>query len=61
MGAVSFSDAWSRCVRAPYGRVEARWIHLDDLEKIKSSIQDPRHQDDAKILRRVQKRRGQTP
>ena len=57
MGSVTFADAWKRCVKAPYGRVEANWIHLDDLEKIKSSIPDPRHQDDAKILRRVQERR----
>jgi len=57
MGPVQFSDAWSRCVKAPYGAVNTNWIHLDDLEKIKSSIPDPRHQDDAKILRKVQKRR----
>lgn len=57
MGVVSFSDAWRHVVNAPYGRIDAKWIHLDDLEKIKSSIQDPRHQDDAKILRRVQARR----
>lgn len=57
VGPVNFEEAWSRRVSAPYGQAEAYWIHLDDLETIKSSIQDPRHQDDARILRRVRERR----
>jgi len=57
MGPVSFKEAWPKRVMAPYGRAEASWIHLDHLEKIKSSIPDPRHQDDARILRRVRDRR----
>jgi len=57
VGPVQFEQAWKRCVEAPYGRVRAKWIHLDDLEKIKSSIPDPRHQDDARILRDVQARK----
>ena len=58
VGAIGFEDAWPRRVSAPYGNTDTYWIHLDDLEKIKSAIQDPRHQDDARILRKVRDRQS---
>lgn len=57
VGPVDFASAWERRVNASYGRAEANWIHFDDLETIKSSISDPRHQDDARILRRIRERK----
>jgi hypothetical protein len=43
-----------------YGRTTAHWIGLDALIDIKSRIDDPRHREDARILRLVRdRRRGQ--
>jgi len=56
MGPVQFREAWLRHIDSPYGEVVAHWIDLDSLTLIKSSIDDPRHQEDARILRAVQKR-----
>lgn len=51
-----FAVAWKKRIRATYGEVETNWIDLDTLIKIKSRIDHPRHQDDARILREVKKR-----
>lgn len=40
------------------GRAKAQWIDLDSLIEIKSRIDDPRHQEDARVLRLVRERRG---
>lgn len=53
---LTFDRAWSRRVEAPYGEARAFWIDLDSLIEIKSGIDDPRHQDDARILRAVRDR-----
>lgn len=37
--------------------VSAKWIGLDSLLKIKSSIDEPRHREDARVLGEVKKRR----
>lgn len=59
VGSVSFEDAWAHHIERAYGNAPAHWIDLDFLERIKSSIDDPRHQEDARILREVQRlRRG---
>jgi hypothetical protein len=50
---VSFRDAWERRDVAPYGEAPANWIDLDSLLTIKERIDDPRHQADARDLRRV--------
>lgn len=39
-----------------YGRATVHWIDLDDLITVKSEIDDPRHQEDARILRIVRDR-----
>lgn len=57
MEALEFDAAWPRRIESEYGGVKARWIGPDDLLAIKSSIDDPRHQEDARVLDRVMKRR----
>jgi uncharacterized protein (DUF1330 family) len=54
----SFSDAWQRRIDGSYGRVLAHWVDLDTLIDIKSRIDDPRHQEDARVLRLVRERRA---
>lgn len=53
---LSFADAWSRRIESRYGRAPASWISLEDLLAIKSSIDHPRHQEDARVLRAVRDR-----
>jgi hypothetical protein len=57
MGALPFVDAWQRRIEGAYGEVVANWIDLDSLLAIKSAIDAPRHQEDARVLREVKKRR----
>ena len=35
----------------------ANWIGIDDLIRAKARIDDPRHQEDVRVLRRVKKLR----
>ena len=51
-----FEEAWSRRIEGRYGRAPASWIDLDSLLAIKSAIDHPRHQEDARILRAVRDR-----
>lgn len=57
-GGVEFDHAWSRRREGRYGRAKACWIDLESLIAIKSQIDDPRHQEDARVLRLVLERRG---
>ena len=57
MGRMRFEDAWVRRIEDSYGGVAASWIDLDSLLAIKSAIDTPRHQEDARVLREVKKRR----
>ena len=52
---VEFSDAWARRVTDKYGEVTTYWIHLDDLIRVKEGIDNPRHQEDVRVLREVKK------
>ena len=54
---LNFSDAWPRRIESHYGRAPANWIDLDSLLAIKSAIDHPRHQEDARVLRAVRDRR----
>ncbi len=56
-GEIPFGQAWERRVEAPYGAAQAHWIDLDSLIAIKSAIDHPRHQEDARVLRLVRERR----
>jgi len=53
----SFEAAWPKREIAAYGPAKANWIDLDSLIGIKARIDDPRHQADAKDLRKVRDRR----
>lgn len=55
---VEFDDAWARRVTGHYGRARVYWIDLDSLIAIKSRIDDPRHQEDVRVLRKVREHRG---
>lgn len=54
----TFDTAWKNRIRGAYGEVTANWIDLDDLLRIKSKIDHPRHQEDARVLREVKKWRN---
>ncbi len=58
MEGLAFAEAWPARIASEYGGVRANWIDLDGLLRIKSSIDDPRHREDARVLREVKKRRG---
>lgn len=58
LGEVDFSAAWHRRIRDDYGSVQCNWVDLETLLQIKSAIDDPRHQDDAAVLREVKRMRG---
>jgi hypothetical protein len=51
--ALSFAEAWPRRLESRYGNAPANWIDLDSLLTIKSAIDHPRHQEDARVLRAV--------
>ena len=53
---VKFETAWKKCVKGRYGTARANWIDIDSLIRIKSHIDNPRHQEDARVLREVKKR-----
>ena len=54
---LDFDQVWQRRIESRYGRAPANWIDLDSLLAIKSAIDHPRHQEDARILRAVRDRR----
>ena len=57
--ALKFAKAWPRRIESHYGRAEANWIDLESLLAIKSAIDHPRHQEDARVLRGVRDRTKQ--
>lgn len=54
---IQFAHAWERRIQSRYGEARANWIDLDSLIAIKSGIDHPRHQDDARVLREVRDRK----
>jgi hypothetical protein len=55
---VRFETAWRKRVRDAYGRVRANWIDIDSLIRAKRGIDDPRHQEDVRVLRQVRRLHG---
>ncbi len=53
-GGPTFSQAWASRVRDNYGQVETNWIDRTSLLDIKSRIDHPRHQEDARVLRLIE-------
>ena len=54
---MSFEEAWKRRIEGRYGDAMAYWIDLESLIAIKSGIDDPRHQEDARVLKAVRDRK----
>jgi len=52
-----FESAWQKRIQGAYGRARANWIDLESLIAIKSRIDTPRHEEDARVLREVRDRR----
>ncbi len=57
LGDARFEDAWPLRVRDRYGDVECNWLDIQTLLSVKSAIDHPRHQEDARVLRQVIKLR----
>ena len=55
VGDLDFKAVWPKRIRSRYGRSEACWIDLDSLIEIKSRIDSPKHQEDARVLREVKR------
>jgi len=55
VGGVKFETAWKKRIKSNYGIARANWIDIDSLIRIKSRIDHPRHQEDARVLREVKK------
>jgi len=56
---LSFADVWPRRIVSRYGRAPANWIDLESLLAIKSAIDHPRHQEDARVLKAVLERKNE--
>ncbi len=56
VGGLKFNAAWEKSIKGRYGNSNAIWIDIDSLIRIKGSIDNPRHQEDARVLREVKKR-----
>ncbi len=57
VGDSDFDAAWEKRIAGRYGEAPANWIDLDTLIEIKSAIDDPRHQEDARELKEVRRQR----
>lgn len=57
LGGLDFGAAWAKRIVGRYGESPANWIDLDTLIEIKSRIDDPRHQEDARELKEVRRLR----
>jgi len=55
---VRFETAWKKRIRGQYGSAAANWIDLDSLIRIKGRIDNPRHQEDLRVLREVRRHRA---
>jgi len=55
--ALDFAEVWPRRIEGRYGDAPVNWIDLDSLLAIKSAIDHPRHQEDARVLKAVRDRK----
>lgn len=53
---ISFEEAWEKRLPGIYGTAKANWIDIDNLIRIKQQIDNPRHQEDVRVLQEVKKR-----
>jgi hypothetical protein len=54
---VRFATAWRNRVRGRYGEVPANWIDMDSLIRVKRRLEGPRHEEDVRVLREVERLR----
>ena len=54
---VRFATAWKNRIRDRYGDVLTNWMDLDSLIRAKRDIDNPRHQEDVRVLRQVKQQR----
>lgn len=52
---VRFETAWKNRIRDRYGRVTTNWIDINSLIRSKRSLDNPRHQEDVRVLLQVKK------
>lgn len=50
---VDFDASWKKKIESRYGEAPAYFVDLDTLIRIKSLIDDPRHREDVRVLRKV--------
>lgn len=50
---VDFNASWNKKIVSRYGEAPAYFVDLDTLIQIKSPIDDPRHREDVRVLRKV--------
>ena len=50
---VRFDTAWRKRIRDRYGAVRTNWIDIDSLIRAKRRMDNPRHQEDVRVLREV--------
>ena len=53
-----FAEAWEAHIQSAYGNTNAHWIGIDALLHIKNAIPNPRHQEDARVLRQILEQRN---
>ncbi|MBW2661635.1 MAG: hypothetical protein JRD93_06545 [Deltaproteobacteria bacterium] len=53
-----FETAWEKRIKGQYGVAKAYWIDIDSLIRIKRRIDNPRHQEDVRLLREIKKLRA---
>lgn len=52
---VSFQTAWEKKICGHYGQTKSNWIDIDSLILAKQSIDNPRHQEDVRVLLEVKR------
>ena len=57
VGDTGFDAAWEKRIESGYGDASANWIDLDTLIDVKSQIDHPKHQEDARVLKEVKRLR----
>ena len=50
---VDFDASWKKKIESRYGEAPAYFVDLDTLIQIKSPIDNPRHREDVRVLRKV--------
>ena len=52
---VRFETAWKKRICGYYGKAKTNWIDLNSLIRVKRGINNPRHQEDVRVLLEVKR------